>query len=41
VLARIQRRADADPDLTDEQRAVIASAPLSLTPAWSAASLEE
>ena len=41
VLARIQRCAEAFPCLTDEQRAVIASAPLTLTPAWSEASNEE
>ena len=41
VLERIQRCADADPYLTDEQRAVIASAPLTLTAAWSEASNEE
>ena len=41
VLERIQRCADADPYLTDEQRAVIASASLMLTPAWSEASNEE
>jgi hypothetical protein len=41
VLERIQRCADADPDLTDEQRAVIAGAPLTLTPEWSEASNDE
>ncbi len=41
VLERIQRCAEADPYLTEEQRAVIASAPLTLTPAWSEASNEE
>lgn len=41
VLERIQRCTDADPDLTDEQRAVIAGAPLTLTPAWCEASGEE
>lgn len=34
VLERIRRRADADPELTDEQRAVLASAPLTITPEW-------
>lgn len=41
VLERIQRCTDAYPDLTDEQRAVIASAPLTLTPEWCEASCEE
>lgn len=41
VLERIQRCTDAYPDLTDEQRAVIASAPLTLTPEWCEASGEE
>jgi hypothetical protein len=40
VLERIQRCTDAYPDLTDEQRAVIASAPLTLTPEWCEASGE-
>ncbi|MEO5731845.1 MAG: hypothetical protein ABI134_29905 [Byssovorax sp.] len=41
LLERIQRCTDAYPDSTDEQRAVIASAPLTLTPEWCEASDEE
>jgi hypothetical protein len=41
VLERIQRCADADPYLTDEQRAVLADAPLNLTPEWAQASTDE
>ncbi|MFS8066175.1 MAG: hypothetical protein ACMG6S_07365 [Byssovorax sp.] len=40
VLERIQRCTDAYPGLTNEQRAVLASAPLSLTPEWCEASGE-
>ena len=41
VLERIQRCADADPHLTDDQRALLASAPLTVTPEWCAASGDE
>lgn len=41
VLERIQRSADADPDLTDEQRAVLAGAPRDVTPEWAEASSDE
>lgn len=34
VLERIRRCADADREMTDEQRAVLASAPLTITPEW-------
>ncbi len=40
VLERIQRCADADLMMTDEQRSVIAGAPVALTPAWFEASNE-
>jgi hypothetical protein len=40
VLERIQRCADADPAMTDEQRSVLAGAPLALTPEWFEASNE-
>jgi hypothetical protein len=41
LLERIQRSADADPEITDEQRAVLADAYLTVTPEWAAASNEE
>lgn len=34
VLERIRRSADADLEMTDEQRAVLESAPLTITPEW-------
>ncbi|MEO5731847.1 MAG: hypothetical protein ABI134_29915 [Byssovorax sp.] len=40
VIERIQRCADADPAMTDEQRSVLAGAPLALTPEWFEASNE-
>ena len=41
VLERIRRSADADPLITDEQRAVLADAPLTVTPEWAEATGEE
>lgn len=38
VLERIRRCADADPYLTNEQRALLAGAPLTVTPEWCEAS---
>jgi hypothetical protein len=41
VLERIRRSADADADMTDEQRAVLADAALTLTAEWAEADNEE
>lgn len=41
VLDRIRRSADADTDMTDGQRAVLADAALTLTPKWAEADNEE
>lgn len=41
VLERIERSADADALMTDEQRAVLASAPVFVTPEWAEATNEE
>ena len=40
VLERIQRSADADREMTDEQRAVLAEAPRYVTPEWAEASTD-
>jgi hypothetical protein len=40
VLERIQRSADADREMTDEQRALLAEAPRYLTPEWAEATTD-